>query len=72
MSGNEKDHRPLPHPRQKTKIEGEKPVHVQATEEKTLRTKGAEFRAEKENVIIRPVIIGILPCVEITSLRQDA
>ena len=48
------------------------PQKVQATEEKALQIKGAESRADTENVITRHVIVGTRPCVKITSLRQDA
>ena len=70
----QKDDRPLPHQDRRPRLtEREKhPQTVQATEEKALQTKGAEFRADLENVITRHVTIGIHPCVKITSLRQDA
>ena len=68
---DEQDNRPLPHqirrPRQKEK----NPSKVQA-EDNALRTKGAGFFANKQIVITRHVIVGILPCGKITSLRQDA
>ena len=35
------------------------------------QSKGADFRAATDNLKIRNVIIGISPCVKITSLRQD-
>ena len=47
-------------------------LKVQATEEKSLQIKGAEFRADIQTLINRHVILGTLPCVKITSLRQDA
>ena len=69
---DEQDNRPLPHqirrPRQKEK----NPSKVQATEDNALRAKGAGFFADKQIVITRHVIVGILPCGKITSLRQDA
>ena len=37
-------------------------IQIQATEGKALQTKGAEFRADTENVITRHVITGMLPC----------
>ena len=48
------------------------PQKVQAINEKALQTKRAEFRADVEHVITRQIVIGTLPCVKITSLRQDA
>ena len=47
-------------------------IQIQATEEKAPQTKGAKFHAVTENVITRHVMIGMLPCVKITSLRQHA
>ena len=68
---DEMGNRPLPHLIRKQRLTVKK-IQVQATEEKGFQTKGAEFRAVTENFITRHLTIGILPCVKITSLRQDA
>ena len=61
----------------RTKIEGQDwrwdfLKKFRQTEEKALQTTGAESRADTENVTTRHVIVGILPCVKITSLHRDA
>ena len=63
-----------PAPNSKAKTDGEIPSKSfrQQRRTKPFRQKGAESRADVENVIIRHVIIGTLPCVKITSPRQDA
>ena len=61
----------FPAPYSKAKTDGEIPS-IQATEEEALQTKGAESRADIDNVTTRHVMIGTLPCVKITSLRHDA
>ena len=68
---DEMGNRPLPHLIRKQRLTV-KTIQVQATEEKGFQTIGAEFRVVTENLITRHLIIGILPCVKITSLRQDA
>ena len=45
---------------------------VQATVEEARGKEGADSLAEMIILITHPVIIGILPCVKITSLKQDA
>ena len=44
----------------------------QAKEKEVLRTTEGEFRAVKDIVQTRREIIGILPCVKITSPKEDA
>ena len=71
---DEKDNRPHPHQIRRPRLmaRDENAQKNQATEEKALQTKGDAFRADTEHVITRHVIIGIHPCVKMTSLRQDA
>ena len=51
---------------------GKKRSKVQETVEEAHWKEGADSLAEISIVIARPVIIGILPCAKITSLKQDA
>ena len=53
------DHRLLPHQIRRPRLTVRYPQKVQATEEKALHTKGAESRADTENVTTRHVIICI-------------
>ena len=63
---------PAPNSKAKTDEGGENLEQHQATERKTLQTKGAKFRAATESIKARHGIVGILPCVKTTSLRPGA
>ena len=72
---DKKNRRPLPHLKRRHRLTKSYPQKVQATEARPLVDQEAEIRAEissKESARTRHVIIGTLPCVLITSMKQDA
>ena len=69
---DEKDNRPLPHPIQGQRQTGKKPSKDQAAEDGALGEERTDYLAKTKIVKNRHVIIGILPYVKITSLKQDA
>ena len=72
---DKKNKRPLQHQKRMHRLTKSYPPKVQATEERSLLEPEADFRAElssKEIARTRHVVIGTLPSVLITSLKQDA
>ena len=70
LDRDEKDDRLLPHPIRRPRDKN--PHRDQATKRKALQTKGAKFHADSTYVKTRHVSFGILLCVRITSLKEDA
>ena len=71
---HEKDDRLLPHPIRSQNgltARSKNPHRGQAINRATRETT-VKFHADSNSVKIRHVIVGTLPCVKITSLRQDA
>ena len=60
---DEKDNRPLPHKIRRPRLTAKEknPQQIQATEMKALQTKGAQFRADTENLKIPSCRFGHLP-----------
>ena len=72
-SETKKNHRSLPHQKRKHRLT-KYPEKVQDIEGRPLLEQKAEIRAEsssKERARTRHVIIGTLPCVSISCLKQD-
>ena len=66
------DNRPLPHQVRRHRPTVRHPQRVRAAEEKALWKEGDSHADIEKNVRIRHVIVGTLPCVKITGLKQDA
>ena len=72
---DKKNRRPLLHMRRRHRLTKSYPQKVQATEARPLLEQEAEIRAEvssKESARTRHVIVGTVPCVLITSMKQHA
>ena len=69
---DEKDSRPLPHPIQGQRETGKKPSKDHGAEDGPLGEERTDYLAVTKIVKNRHVIIGILPYVKITILKQDA